>query len=223
MSWSGGKDCFMALDWLQREGRHHICALVASISRANGEVEARVPIHEVPAELLARQAASLDLPLHTIEIPMGATNIEYEAAWLAALDGLRAKFAFDDSPRIAFGDLFLEDVRRYREALLARGGWQGLFPLWGHDTGELMRGFIERGFKAIITSVDRTRLDPSFAGELISESFLARLPAGVDPCGERGEFHSFVFDGAGFREPVRFKKGGVQSNDTHHVCDLIPL
>jgi uncharacterized protein (TIGR00290 family) len=225
MSWSGGKDCLMALEALQREATHRVCALVTSIARANPNSEARVPIHELQMELLERQAASIGLPLRTIEIPPKATNIEYEAAWLAALDGLRAEFNFDECnpPRIAFGDLFLEDVRLFREALLARGCWRGLFPLWGCDTAKLVREFIERGYKAIITSVDCTRLDASFVGEMITNRFLARLPAGVDPCGERGEFHSFVFDGVGFREPVLFKKGGVYSIGMHHVCELVPI
>lgn len=227
ISWSGGKDCLTALDYVTGEGSYRVAALITSISLARGDAEARVPIHELRAGLLARQAACLDLPLSTVTIPSGATNDEYEAAWLVALRGIReemrAAFAGDLHPQIAFGDLFLEDVRFYRERLLARGGWRGLFPLWGRDTREIAKSFIRRGNKAIITSVDRTRLDASFVGELFTENFLARLPPEVDPCGERGEFHTFVFDGNLFREPVQFAKGEVHSTETHHICDLIPI
>lgn len=219
--WSGGKDCLMALDVLRRANTHHVVALVTSIAKLDDAADAHVPQHNVSASLITRQADALGLPVRFVEIPVGASNIAYEAAWLAALRDLRKELLVETNKPslIAFGDLFLADVRAYREALLARSGWQGLFPLWGRHTRELARSFIADGFKAVVTSVDRQKLDSSFVGEIFSEEFIARLPAGVDPCGERGEFHTFAFDGKLFRQPVSYTLGAVRSSATHYTSD----
>ena len=220
LSWSGGKDCLMALDALQRGDTHRVVALITSVAKLNDAAAAYVPQHDTSAPLVTRQATALGLPLRFVEIPVDASNVAYEAAWLAALCDLRKDLLHDESlPLIAFGDLFLADVRAYREALLARAGWQGMFPLWGRDTRQLARLFIADHFKAVITSVDREKLDASFVGKMFDEAFIARLPAGVDPCGERGEFHTFAFDGNLFRQTVPFTLGAVRSTATHHTSE----
>lgn len=217
LSWSGGKDCLMALAALQRADTHRVVALVTSVAKLDGAAEEHVPQHDTSAPLIARQAAALDLPLRLVEIPVGASNAAYEAAWLAALHDLRKDFFHDSLPLIAFGDLFLADVRAYREALLARAGWQGLFPLWGSNTRELALSFIADNFKAVVTSVDKEKLDSSFVGRMFDEEFIARLPEGVDPCGEQGEFHTFAFDSKLFRQPVSFTLGAVHTTATHYA------
>lgn len=222
LSWSGGKDCLAALDLLHNSRSHRIGLLVASVARDEGSSIARVPVHELPLPLLEAQARALGIGLRTIELPPHAANDVYEAAWLDLLAALRAEFAASGDPTIVYGDLFLADIRAYRERLLARAKWRALFPLWERDTSELMREFLARGHKAIITSVDASRLDASFAGEVLTPELVARLPAGIDPCGERGEFHTFVFDGPLFRTPVEFVAAATRTTATHHVCDLLP-
>jgi uncharacterized protein (TIGR00290 family) len=123
---------------------------------------------------------------------------------------------------IVFGDLFLADIRAYREKLLARHGIEGLYPIWGRDTGALIRDFLRLGFRAVVVCVDPAKLDPSFTGRIIDEAFLAELPPTVDPCGENGEFHTFVFDGPNFSAPVRFSIGEIVCRDSFWFCDLVP-
>lgn len=221
LSWSGGKDCFAALDLLHNSLSRRVKLLVASVARDEDGI-ARVPVHEVPLSLLEAQARALGISLRTVELPPRAANHLYEAAWIDLLANLRAEFAAGGEPVIVYGDLFLADIRAYRERLLARAGWRGLFPLWERDTNELVHEFLARGYKAIITSVDASRLDASFAGEVLTPELVARLPAGVDPCGERGEFHTFVFDGPLFRSRVEFATAATRTTATHHVCDLLP-
>lgn len=211
----------MALDALRRADVHRVVTLVTSVAKLDGAADAHVPQHDVSATLITRQAAALGLPVHFVEIPVGASNVDYEAAWLAALHDLREELwqEANQVPSIAFGDLFLADVRAYREKLLARAGWKGLFPLWGRDTRRLARSFIADNNKAIVTSVDKQKLDSSFVGEIFSEEFIARLPAGVDPCGESGEFHTFAFDGKHFHQPVPFTLGALRSTATHYASE----
>ena len=222
LSWSGGKDCCFALDLLNNSRSQRIGLLVASVARDERGGMAHVPVHELPLSLLEAQAAALGIPLRTIELPPRAANDVYEAAWLDLLADLRSEFATDEEPMIVYGDLFLADIRAYRERLLARAGWRALFPLWGRDTTQLVSEFLARGYKAIITSVDASRLDASFAGEVLTPELIARLPAGVDRCGEQGEFHTFVFDGPVLRAAVEFTKGATYTTATHHVCKLLP-
>ena len=213
LSWSGGKDSALALHELRAAGRE-VAALVTTVT---GEYE-RVSMHGVRRELLARQAAALGLALEEVRIPPRATNEEYEAALGAAL--LRGRDRGLDT--VAFGDLFLEDVRRYRDELLSRLGLRGLYPIWGRDTAETARRFVALGFRAIVVCVDPRALDPAFAGRWIDGRFLDELPAGVDPCGENGEFHTFVTDGPGFRQPVRVRPGEAVARDGFAFRDLVP-
>jgi uncharacterized protein (TIGR00290 family) len=151
-------------------------------------------------------------------ITKGATNEEYERAMAGAFSEYREQ----GINAVVFGDLFLADVRAYREQFLARHGMRGLYPVWMRDTGEFVREFIALGFKAVVTCVSGAALDGSFAGRLIDEEFLASLPPGVDPCGENGEFHTFVFDGPSFKEEVRFLIGERVLRASFWFCDLAP-
>ena len=215
LSWSGGKDSAMALLTLQKAGTYEVVALLTTVTQGYD----RISIHGVRRTLLERQAAALNLKLYQVTISKGTTNREYEAKIEVALrhylgHGVRA---------VAFGDIFLEDLRNYRERNLSRLGMKGLFPIWKRDTGELVRAFIELGFKAVVVCVDIRVLDLSFVGQAINSDFLERLPAHVDPCGEHGEFHSFVYDGPLFKEPVQYSKGEVVVRGTHFgFCDLVP-
>jgi uncharacterized protein (TIGR00290 family) len=175
-------------------------------------------MHGVHRELLAQQAEALGLPLVEVVIPPECVNDVYEAriaeAFAAApLSGVEA---------VAFGDLFLEDVRAYREERLATGGRRGLFPLWGRDTTALAREFLDAGFQATLVCVDPRALDPSFAGRCYDERLLAALPAGVDPCGENGEFHTFVSAGPIFAEPIACETGEIVERDGFVFCELRP-
>jgi len=214
MSWSGGKDSCLALWEIQRSADWRATALLTTVTRDY----ARISMHGVRCELLQRQAANLGLPLHTVSIPKGAGNADYEMEWGHALAYHRAL----GIERVAFGDLFLEDIRAYREKLLANHGMTGLYPVWGRDTRQLIRDFIGLGFRTVVVCVDPAKLDPRFAGRIIDAQFLEELPAGVDPCGENGEFHSFVFDGPSFTAPVRFSLGEVVCRESFWFCDLLP-
>ena len=178
----------------------------------------RISMHGVRRELLAQQSEALDIPLVEVVIPPGCVNEVYEA---------RMAEAFACAPlsrvnEVAFGDLFLDDVRAYREARLAAAGKQGLFPLWARDTHELAREFIAAGFEAIIVCLDPGAVDPSFAGRSYNEQLLAELPASVDPCGENGEFHTFVHAGPLFVEPIACKTGEIVEREGFVFCDLTP-
>ena len=214
MSWSGGKDSCLALYDILRVPDYRVTALLTTITRDYD----RISIHGVRRGLLERQAKSLGLPLHQVLISKDATNEEYEMKMGEAFSGY-SKQGIDS---IVFGDLFLEDVRTYREEFLARHNMRGLFPVWKRDTTLFIKEFIELGFKAVVTCVDSSVLDKSFAGRMIDEAFISSLPAGVDPCGENGEFHSFVFDGPIFNEAVRFSLGETVLRKSFWFCDLLP-
>lgn len=214
MSWSGGKDSCLALYEIQRARDYQVAALLTTVTRDYD----RISMHGVRRVLLERQAASLGLPLHEVFITKDATNQEYEERMGEALAVYRGRGI--DS--VVFGDLFLEDIRAYREQFLARHDMRGIYPVWLRDTTEFIREFVSLGFKAVITCVDGKVLDPSFAGMLIDENFLSALPARVDPCGENGEFHTFVFDGPVFKEAVRFSVGEKVERDSFWFCDLLP-
>jgi uncharacterized protein (TIGR00290 family) len=214
VSWSGGKDSCLALRELQRTPDVRVEALVSTVTRDFD----RVSMHGVRRVLVERQAAVLGLPLHQVLISKGASNDEYETEMGKAF----ATFHARGVECIAFGDLFLEDIRAYRQRLLARHHMIGRYPIWGRDTGSLIREFVDAGFKTAVVCVDPAKLDPSFAGRVIDEQFLLDLPANVDPCGENGEFHTFVFDGPMFREPVKFSFGETVCRDSFWFCDLVP-
>jgi uncharacterized protein (TIGR00290 family) len=215
LSWSGGKDSALALHALREGGTGDVRFLLTAVTRGYD----RISIHGVRRSLLEAQAGSLDIPLRTVELEPGCSNAGYEAAFRSALAALKTE---DPAlTHIAFGDLFLEDVRAYRERLLHGSGLEASFPLWGLDTAKLARRFIASGFEARIVCVDTTQLAGSFAGRAFDEALLADLPGSVDPCGEGGEFHSFVHAGPVFREPIRCKPGEVVLRDARFAyCDL---
>ena len=199
LAWSGGKDSALALAALQADPAYEVVALLTTFSE---EAQA-TQMHRVPAALLQAQADALGLPLHAVHVPLDPTNTIYEARMQAALEHFQAQGV----NTCAFGDLFLEDIRAYREENLARIGMQALFPLWELDTSALARRFIDEGFRAIVVCVDKAYLPEDLAGHAYDAAFLDALPPGADPCGENGEFHSFVFDGPNFRQPVAFTPG----------------
>ena len=211
--WSSGKDSTWALHRLRAEGRYAVDALVTSFN-----VEAdRVAMHAVRSQLVRAQANALDLPLRTIELPYPCPNGAYEeAAARLVADAER-----EGVTHMAFGDLYLEDVRAYRESLLASSPIEPIFPLWGIDTGALSRTMVDGGVVAHVTCVDPRVLDPSFAGRTYDHAFLEALPDTVDPCGEGGEFHTFVSDGPGFAHPVGVAAGEVVRRDGFVFADLV--
>jgi uncharacterized protein (TIGR00290 family) len=211
-SWSGGKDSALALWTLSKEGQKPH-ALLTTVT----DTYHRISMHGVRRELLTLQASALGLPLVEVLIPPPCIDAVYEA---------RMAEAFGAAPLsalevVAFGDLFLEDVRDYREERLAAIGRRGLFPLWARDTGELAREFIAAGFQATIVCIDPRVLDASFVGRSYDEQLLAELPPGVDPCGENGEFHTFVHAGPIFAEPILRETGEVVERDGFVFCDLV--
>ena len=215
VSWSGGKDSCLALHEIQGMPDVSVAALLTTVTRDFD----RVSMHGVRRVLLERQAASLGLPLHQVMISKGASNEEYETSLGTALTAYRERGI--DS--VVFGDLFLADIRAYRERLLAKHEMAGIYPIWGRDTAKLIREFIGLGFKTAVVCVDPAQLDPSFVGRVIDEEFLSLLPPQVDPCGENGEFHTFVFDGPTFKAPIKFSFGEIVCRDSFWFCDLLPL
>jgi uncharacterized protein (TIGR00290 family) len=214
MSWSGGKDSCVALRELRQSPGYSVAALLTTVTRDYD----RISMHGVRRVLLERQAASLGLPLHEVFINKDATNQEYEAKMEEAFSLYRER----GIRRVAFGDLFLEEIRAYRDQFLARQNMRALYPVWGRDTTRFIKEFIGMGFKAVVTCVDGKVLDSSFAGMMIDEDFLSALPTHVDPCGENGEFHTFVFDGPIFKEAVRLSVGEKVERDSFCFCDLLP-
>jgi uncharacterized protein (TIGR00290 family) len=212
LGWSGGKDSALALRAL-RLGGVEPAALITTVT----DRYERISMHGVRRELLAAQAEACAIPLVEVRIPPACTNEIYEQrlaeAWATAA-------ALSQVGSIAFGDLYLQDVRAYRERQLAAHDKRGVFPLWGRDTGELAREFIAAGFEASIVCLDPRVLDASFAGRRFDERLLEELPAGVDPCGENGEFHTFVHAGPIFAAPVACKAGEVVERDGFVFCDL---
>ena len=213
--WSGGKDSALALYEILKTGGFDVVELLTAVTKEND----RISIHGVRSVLLGQQANALGFPLKKMLIPKDPSDIEYEKASLRALEKNRVNGVFS----VLFGDIFLEDVRKYREQLLIKVGMNGLFPLWKRDTKKLAQTFIDLGFRAVITLTDSNVLGKEFAGRDYGEKFLSDLPPNVDPCGENGEFHSFVYDGPIFRERVAFKKGeiGLRENRFYY-CDLLP-
>ena len=215
LSWSGGKDSALALYVLRRDPRYRVMGLLTSVNDAYG----RISMHGVRETLLDAQAATLDLPLYKVRLPAQPSNEEYEAAMAEALAGFR----HDGVQHVAFGDLFLEDIRRYREEQLAAASMQGVFPLWLKPTATLAREFILTGFKAVLCCVDGQALSPEYAGREYDAALLADLPAKVDPCGENGEFHTFVYAGPDFQRPLWLRRGErVTREQRFHFCDLLP-
>jgi len=200
-NWSGGKDSALCLYKILQKPEYDILCLLTSIN----EQFQRVSMHGIRVGLLDAQAESIGFPLQKIRIPEISTMESYEKIMTTTLTDLKTKGVTAS----VFGDIFLEDLRKYRENKLSELNLKGVFPLWKIPTGKLIREFIDLGFKAITTCVNEKYLEVSFAGRIIDNEFLNDLPGNVDPCGENGEFHTFVFDGPIFREPISFEKGEI--------------
>jgi uncharacterized protein (TIGR00290 family) len=216
LAWSSGKDSAWTLHVLRKNPDVEVVGLLTTVNQAFD----RVAMHAVRRELLAAQAAAVGLPLTTVEIPYPCSNAEYETAMGAAME--RARQAGVSA--VAFGDLFLEDVRRYREDRLRGSGLTPLFPIWGLPTDALARDMVAAGLRARLTCVDPAKLPARFAGRDFDAALLADLAArdpAVDPCGERGEFHSFAYDGPMFRRPVAIRGGEVVHRDGFVFADLL--
>jgi uncharacterized protein (TIGR00290 family) len=218
LAWSGGKDSSLALAALRANPTVEVVALVTTLTRDYD----RISMHGVRRAVLDAQVAALGLPLVLAMIPPSASNMVYEESFAAALAVLRQQQP--DLRHLAFGDLFLEDVRAYRERLLAPLGWTPVFPLWGRDTAALARDFVSAGYRAILTCVDTTQLGAEFAGRDFDAALLAELPPTIDPCGERGEFHTCVYAGPIFRQPLAVHAGArVRRDGRFEYCDLTLL
>lgn len=215
LSWSGGKDSALALHALRGEQRIEPAALITTVTEDYG----RVSMHGVRRELVQAQAAAAGVPLVEIGIPAACPNDVYEARMAGAL----AVPPLRDIPTVAFADLFLADIRAYREQRLAAAGRSATFPLWGRDTGALARAFIDAGFEALLVCVDPAKLDRSFAGRAYDDALLADLPDDVDPCGEHGEFHTFVHAGPVFERPIAIRRGETVARDGFVFCDVRPV
>jgi uncharacterized protein (TIGR00290 family) len=213
VSWSGGKDSALALYEVAAE--YDIAGLLTTVTTRYD----RISMHGVRTRLLEQQAAALGYPLEPVLIPPRCGNEEYESRMRAAL----ARWRASGVSRVICGDIFLEDVRRYREERLLRDGLAGVFPLWQRDSRELAHHFIHLGFRAVLCCVDTHVLDGGFAGRIYDESLLADLPAKVDPCGENGEFHTFVFAGPNFAQAVPYTLGEFTLRDERFgYRDLLP-
>ncbi len=214
LSWSSGKDSAWTLHVLRQRHGHEL-EVVGLLTTVN-ETHARVAMHAVRDTLLEAQAEAAGLPLWRVPIPHPSSNERYEAAMREAVErGLR-----EGITAIAFGDLFLEDIRRYREDRLAGTGIRPVFPLWQVPTDALAREMLAGGLRARITCIDPQQLAPSFAGREFDEALLGDLPAGIDPCGENGEFHTCVYDGPMFRAPIAIAPGAVERRDPFVWIDL---
>jgi len=212
MSWSSGKDSAWALNLLRQTAGVEVMAVLTTFNI----VADRVAMHAVRRELVEAQAERMGLPLWRVDIPSPCSNAIYESRMSDACRGAIAA----DIAAIAFGDLFLEDIRAYRERQLKTTELRPLFPLWGIPTAQLAREMIRAGVRAKITCLDPAKLDPSFAGREYDESFLDSLPAGVDPCGENGEFHTFVYESPIFSRPIEVRTGQVVKHDGFVFADV---
>jgi uncharacterized protein (TIGR00290 family) len=204
----------MALHELRRDPRYEIAALATTVTEAYD----RISMHGVRRDLLERQATALGLPLEIVLIPAACANADYEAR----MEAMLLRWKAHGIRRVAFGDIFLQDLREYRERNLSRIEMEAIFPVWLRPTDKLVREFIGLGFRAVTVCVDPRKLPETFVGREIDEQFVAELPPGADPCGENGEFHSFVYDGPGFADPVTFEIGEKVLREGFWFCDLIP-
>jgi uncharacterized protein (TIGR00290 family) len=215
ISWSSGKDSAFALLEARRLGLAEIVGVLTTVS----EVYDRVSMHGVRNALLDRQAAALGLPCLKVSLPSPCSNEIYEERMAVAVERIKA----EGVRHVVFGDLFLEDIRAYREARLGAAGMAGIFPLWQRDTHALAEEMIARGFIAHLVSVDPRKLDRGFAGRRFDRDLLAALPPGVDPCGENGEFHTFVSSGPMFSAPIAVTVGQIVERDGFIFADVIPV
>ncbi len=212
--WSGGKDSAMALHELKKNNQYEIASLLTTVT----EDYDRISMHGVRRVLLEKQAKSLELPLYKVLIPKDCSNETYAAKMTEALN----LFKQQGVEEVAFGDIFLEDVRQYRLDNLAKLNMKGVFPIWGRDSAELARSFVALGFRAVVSCIDTKVMDKKFLGWQIDQDFIKALPPNIDPCGENGEFHSFVYDGPIFKEKIGYRLGELVLRDSFHFCDLLP-
>ena len=214
VSWSGGKDSAMALAEILKGQHHEVVALITTVTRDYD----RISMHGVRRTLLGLQAKSLGLQLEEVYITKNASNEEYESSMAKVL----TKYRDSGVPSVVFGDIFLADLRRYREDMLGSLNMRGIFPIWKRETNELARFFIASGFKAITTCIDTTVLGEHLVGREIDETFLSELPVSADPCGENGEYHSFVYDGPIFNKRIPVILGEkVLREKRFYYCDLV--
>lgn len=214
-AWSGGKDSAMAFYELRQAGGHEIAALLTTVTQDYQ----RISMHGVRETLLERQAESIGLPLEKVHLTKQSSNEEYEARMRDALIGHKKMGV----SAVAFGDIFLEDLKKYRQDNLSKVDMKGIFPVWKRNSTELAHAFLDLGFEAVITCIDANVLEKAFCGRTFDRQFLSELPSHVDPCGENGEFHSFVYAGPIFQKRLRYKKGGVVLRDNrYYFCDLLP-
>lgn len=214
LSWSGGKDSALALHELLMDPTVDVRGLLTTVTEGYD----RVSMHGVRTSLVAAQAAALEIPLWSVRIPPSATNEQYERAMVDVLTAIH----HEGIEAIAFGDLFLTDVRAYRERLVSGTGLRPVFPLWGRATVDLAQRFVSSGFRAVVVCVDPRQIDVSHCGAEFDEALLGALPRSADPCGERGEFHTFVYDGPMFRQPIATQRGVVVEREGFFFCDLLP-
>ena len=214
LSWSSGKDSAWSLHVLRQGGEYEVAGLLTAFNEAAG----RVAMHAVRRELVEQQAAAAGLPLWAVPLPWPCSNEQYESLMAQTC----ARAVSEGIEGVAFGDLFLEDVRAYREKQIAGTGLQPIFPVWGRPTRALAEEMIAGGLRAKLASVDITKLDRSFAGREFDQSLLSALPGGVDPCGERGEFHSFVYAGPMLNAALPVSVGVTVTRDQFTLADLLP-
>jgi uncharacterized protein (TIGR00290 family) len=212
-SWSAGKDSAFGLWTLLRDPGYEVRALLTTIT----DTYDRVSMSGVREELLDLQADALGLPVIKVRIPPQCPNDVYEQRMASTL----AAEQFQGVDHLAFADLFLQDIREYREERLSRVGKHAVFPLWGRDTKELADAMIDSGFRAIVVCIDPRVIGPSFAGRAFDRSFLADLPSNADPCGENGEFHTFVWDGPTYHQPIACRTGEFVHRDGFVYCDVV--
>jgi uncharacterized protein (TIGR00290 family) len=217
LSWSTGKDSAWALHVLRQDASVEVVGLLTSVNA----VADRVSMHGVRRELAEAQARELGIPLITVDLPSPSTNEEWEVATLSALAAARA----EGVTHLASGDLFLEDVRDYRARIASQAGLESLFPIWSspRETGALAQTMLAAGVRAIVTCVDTQQLDASFLGRTFDAELLRDLPSSVDPCAERGEFHTFCFAGPAFARPMEMRIGRVEVTERFHFIDVEPV
>jgi uncharacterized protein (TIGR00290 family) len=213
LSWSSGKDSAWSLHTLRQGSEYEVVALLTTVNTAFN----RVAMHAVRESVVEAQAAALGLPLVKVPIPSPCPNGTYEAAMTIAMERARV----EGISRVAFGDLFLEDIRKYREEKLAAVGMQPVFPIWGLETRALAQEMVRSGLRALVTCVNPKLLDRRFAGRIFDEQFLAELPEAVDPCAERGEFHTCVYAGPMFKEPLPIHAGEIVTRDGFVFADAL--
>jgi uncharacterized protein (TIGR00290 family) len=216
VAWSSGKDSAWTLQMLRQRPDIEVVGLFTTLNAGSD----RVAMHDVPRALVEEQAAVAELPLLTAELPWPCSNADYEAAFHVSLDDARERWGIT---HIAFGDLYLEEIRAYREALLSsHANIASIYPVWSIPTGQLAGEMIRGGLRARVICVDESKLPVSFVGREFDKEFLADLPEGVDPCGENGEFHTFAYDGPMYSRPIHVAVGGTSEKDGFYFADLAP-